>query len=117
MEFLILDFEGHFIKYIFIHLVLYRSYQKVAIPKTCTLRFEVWDEDLASPDDFLGRVDVEFDPNGIKTSGMHDQQEIELELKDKKSNVVERKMDDDKVYASKLKLKIDLHHRTNPFSR
>ena len=81
------------------------------------MRFEVWDEDLALPDDFLGRVDIEFDTNGIKTSGVCDQQEIELELKDKEGNVVERKMDDDKVYTSKLKLKIDLHHRTNPFAR
>ena len=89
----------------------YRWFYNVAIPKTCKLRFEVWDEDVGK-DDSLGRVDIEFDPsNGIKTSGVKDPQGfmfIEHELKDKHGKVVEREKDG-VVLVSKLQLRIRLH--------
>ena len=86
-------------------------YENVAIPKTCTLRFEVWDEDVGSADDSLGKTEIEFDPtNGILTPGVYDQHGFkffERELKDKHGKVVVRKMNDQ---VSKLKLGIRLHH-------
>ena len=85
-------------------------YENVAIPKTCTLRFEVWDEDVGSADDSLGKTEIEFDPtNGILTPGVYDQQGfkfIERELKDKHGKVVVRKKNDT---VSKLRLRIRLH--------
>ena len=85
-------------------------YENVAIPKSCTLRFEVWDEDVGKRDDFLGKTEIEFDPtNGILTPGVYDQQGfkfIERELKDKHGKVVVRKKNDT---VSKLRLRIRLH--------
>ena len=84
-------------------------YENVAIPKTCTLRFEVFDEDVGSADDSLGRTEIEFDStNGLLTPGVYDQQGfkfIERELKDKHGKVVVRKKNDT---ISKLRLKIRL---------
>ena len=85
-------------------------YENVAIPKSCTLRFEVWDEDVGKRDDFLGKTEIEFDPtNGILTPGLYDQQGFQIferELKDKHGKAVVRKKNDK---VSKLKLRIRLH--------
>ena len=85
-------------------------YENVAIPKSCTLRFEVWDEDFGKKDDFLGKTEIEFHlTNGIITPGVYDQHGFkffERELKDKNGKVVVRKKNDQ---ISKLKLGIRLH--------
>ena len=84
-------------------------YQNVAIPKTCALVFEVFDDDNGK-DDFLGKAAITFDStNGLVTPGHFDQQGfkvIECELKDRQGKVVIRKKTHQ---ASTLKLRIKLH--------
>ena len=91
-------------------MVLHRMYPNVAIPKTCMLRFEVWDEDPGE-DDFLGAVHVEFDPiKGLKDEYDNKVEKgfkiIELQLKDKHGKVVKRKKNGQ---VSKLELGVRLH--------
>ena len=94
-----------------IKISLHRLYSNVVIPRNSTIRFEIYDSDSVSFDDFIGRVELVFDENGLQiptfSFGENGHQIIETELKNKKGEIVIREENDE---PSKLKLQIKINH-------
>ena len=96
-----------------IKISLHRLYSNVVIPRNSTIRFEIYDSDSVSFDDFIGRVELDFDEKGLHFSedqisfGENGHQIIETELKNKKGEIVIREENDE---PSKLKLQLKINH-------
>ena len=98
-----------------IKIPFHRLYSNVTIPKNSTIRFEIYDSDSASFDDFIGRFDLDFDENGVQNSedqnislsnGENEFQIIETGLKNKQGEIVIREKNDK---PSKLRLQLKIH--------
>ena len=50
-------------------LLIYRLYENVLIPRESTIKFEVYDYDKLSRDDFIGMFELKFDENGYHCHG------------------------------------------------
>ena len=94
---------------------LHRLYTNVIIPRNSTIRFEIYDSDSASFDDFIGRFELDFDENGLSYTrgqyvtssiGENGCQIIETGLKNKKGEIVIREENNE---PSKLRLQLKIH--------
>ena len=92
-----------------------RLYSNVIIPRNSTIRFEIYDSDSASFDDFIGRFDLDFDENGVQNSedqnislsnGENGFQIIETGLKNKQGEIVIREKNEK---PCKLRLQLKIH--------
>ena len=91
---------------------MHRLYSNVIFPRNSTIRFEIYDSDSVSFDDFIGRFELHFDENGpnfdenqnvTSSIGENGCQIIEAGLKNKKGEIVIREENNE---PSKLRLQL-----------